>query len=30
VIARYEPIKTMSGGELDAVIYKIPARKSNG
>jgi RimJ/RimL family protein N-acetyltransferase len=29
VIARYEPVKTMSGGELDAVIYKIPARKSD-
>jgi ribosomal-protein-alanine N-acetyltransferase len=25
-IVRSEPIKTMSGGELDAVIYKIPAR----
>ncbi len=25
-IVRSEPIKTMSGGELDAVIYKIPTR----
>jgi [ribosomal protein S5]-alanine N-acetyltransferase len=25
-IIRSEPVKTMSGGELDAVIYKIPTR----
>jgi RimJ/RimL family protein N-acetyltransferase len=29
VIVRYEAIKTMSGGELDAVIYRITARKKD-
>jgi [ribosomal protein S5]-alanine N-acetyltransferase len=27
VIVRYELIKTMSGGELDAVVYRISARR---
>ena len=30
VVVRYESIKTMSGGELDAVIYRIPVRGTGG